>query len=77
VAIIRVRVEGARRDRLVVQITTVDDVMQTVRRIAAAASVEDTLTIVQGWMRGIVEARDRGASVTPDEPHESAGRAAD
>jgi len=60
VAVISARTEGKRADRLVIRISTVDDLRNGERRIAAAANIDEATGIVRRWLQALVD--DHAAS---------------
>jgi hypothetical protein len=55
VAVIRAWTEGKRGERLVVRISTVDDLRNSERRIAAAANIDEATGIVRRWLQAFVD----------------------
>lgn len=55
VAVIRAWTEGKRGERLVIRISTVDDLRSSERRIAAAASIDEATGIVRRWLQAFVD----------------------
>lgn len=60
VAVIRAWTEGKRGERLVIRISTVDDLRNSERRIAAAANIDEATGIVRRWLQAFVD--DHAAS---------------
>lgn len=65
-AVIRAWTEGKRGERLVIRISTVDDLRSSERRIAAAANIDEATGIVRRWLQAFVDDQV-GTPPTPDE----------